>query len=199
MMKKLVAVALLCAIFSIDSLVAANYTRPSEKMKFLYGSILQMASFHIGGNFLVSRLNSGAFGADSKKFAMDLGGSFGWNYFEIDDDEIDFGLRLKYIYTKSDYKTHGVGFITYIHPHTYPILRNSRVIQPLSFLAGAGYTNTKTPQGISFNGGYVEAGIALFKYFPLNIDIIYRASLYGKNGGLGNQITHSVSLMLNVL
>lgn len=199
-MKKLFILATLCLFIGADSLFARPPTRPSEKMKFLSGSILQMASFHIGGDFLISRLNSGALGADNKKFAMSLGGSVGWNYFEIDDEEIDYGLRIKYLYTKSDYKTHSVGVIGYLHPYTYPITRkNQSLIQPLSFLLGGGYSYAQTPHGHSFSGGYVEAGFALFKYFPLNLDIIYRAGFYGKKSGIGNQMTHSVSLMFNVL
>ena len=199
-MKKILVLATLCLFISADSLFARPPTRPSEKMKFLSGSILQMATFHIGGDFLISRLNSGALGADNKKFALSLGGSVGWNYFEIEDEEIDYGLRLKYLYTKSDYKTHSVGVIGYLHPYTYPITRrNQSFIQPLSFLAGGGYITSKSPNGTSIDGGYVEAGFALFKYFPLNLDIIYRASFYGKKSGIGNQMTHSVSLMFNVL
>ncbi len=200
-MKKIL-VLVVCLFIGADSLFARPPTRPSEKMKFLSGSILQMATFHIGGDFLISRLSgmpSQNIAADNKKFVMSLGGSVDWNYFEIEDEEIDYGLRLKYLYTKSDYKTHSVGVVGYMHPYTYPIVRNSRLIQPLSFLVGGGYTISKAPNGTSFNGGYVEAGIALFKYFPLNLDIIYRASFYGKKSGIGNQLTHSVSLMFSVL
>ncbi|MGX2982156.1 hypothetical protein [Helicobacter sp. 23-1045] len=175
-----------------------GFMQNSEETKMFYGNILQMATFHIGANFLTSRLNN-ALGADNKKVAMDLGVSVGWNYFEAEDEEIDMGLRLKYLYTKSDYKTHSVGLVAYLHPYTYPIMYNSPIIQPLSFLLGGGYSNSTSPRGHSFNGGYVEAGVALFKYFPLNLDIIYRATFYGKKGGIGAQTTHSVSLMINVL
>ncbi|MGX3012143.1 hypothetical protein ACWIUD_11435 [Helicobacter sp. 23-1044] len=175
-----------------------GFMQNSEETKMFYGNILQMATFHIGANFLTSRLNN-ALGADNKKVAMDLGVSVGWNYFEAEDEEIDMGLRLKYLYTKSDYKTHSVGLVAYLHPYTYPIMYNSPIIQPLSFLLGGGYSNSTSPHGANFNGGYVEAGVALFKYFPLNLDIIYRATFYGKKGGISPQTTHSVSLMINVL
>ena len=198
-MKKLLILSALCLFLVVDCLSARPPTRPSEKMKFISGSILQMVSFHAGGDFLISRLNSGALGADNKRFALNLGGSVGWNYFEIEDEEIDYGLRLKYNYTKSDYKTHSIGVVGYMHPYTYPIVRNTRFIQPLSFLVGAGYSYSQTPHGHNFSGGYVEAGIALFKYFPLNLDIVYRASLYGAKNGVGAQTTHSVSLMINIL
>ena len=175
-----------------------GFMQNSEETKMFYGNILQMATFHIGANFLTSRLNN-ALGVDNKKVAMDLGVSVGWNYFEAEDEEIDMGLRLKYLYTKSDYKTHSVGLMAYLHPYTYPIMYNSPIIQPLSFLLGGGYSNSTSPHGASFNGGYVEAGIALFKYFPLNLDIIYRATFYGKKGGVGAQTAHSISLMFNIL
>lgn len=198
-MKKFLLI--LCLFVGFDFL-SARSLRPHEyNMKFISGSVLQMASFHIGGDFPIAHLNSGALGADKKKYGLILGGSVGWNYFEIEDDELDFGLRIKYNYTKTDYTTHSVGVISYIHPYTYPIMRGSHFIQPLSFLLGAGYSNSKAPQGHSFDGGYIEAGIALFKYFPLNLDIIYRASLYGKKNGINssNQLTHSVSLVVNIL
>ncbi len=188
--------------FSNNTFAPRGFMQNSEETKMFYGNILQMATFHIGANFLTSRL-SGApsqnIAADNKKVAMDLGVSVGWNYFEAEDEEIDLGLRLKYLYSKSDYKTHSVGLVGYLHPYTYPIMYNSPIIQPLSFLIGGGYTTSKAPNGTSFNGGYVEAGIALFKYFPLNLDIIYRASFYGKKSGIGAQNTHSVSLMFNIL
>ena len=215
--KKLVALGTLCGTIGVNLALADDFIiypqnnfgnnafaprgfmQNSEETKMFYGNILQMATLHIGADFLTSRINNNLLGVDNKKVAMDLGVSVGWNYFEAEDEEIDFGLRLKYLYTKSDYKTHSVGLVGYLHPYTYPIIYNSPVIQPLSFLVGGGYTTTKAPNGISLNGGYVEAGIALFKYFPLNLDIIYRASFYGKKSGIGANTTHSVSLMFNIL
>lgn len=217
--KKLALVAVILGAFSANMAVADDFIyypqgnawdannafaprgfmQNSEETKMFYGNILQMATFHIGAKFLTSRLDSGALGADNKKVAMDLGVSVGWNYFEAEDEEIDMGLRLKYLYTKSDYKTHSVGLVAYLHPYTYPIMYNSPIIQPFSFVLGGGYSNSTSPHGHSFNGGYVEAGIALFKYFPLNLDIIYRASFYGKKSGIKAQTTHSVSLLFSVL
>lgn len=185
--------------FGNNAFAPRGFMQNSEETKMFYGNILQMATLHIGANFLTSRINNDLLGVDNKKVAFDVGVSVGWNYFEAEDEKIDFGLRLKYLYTKSDYKTHSVGLLGYLHPYTYPIIYNSPVIQPLSFLIGGGYTTSKAPYGASLNGGYVEAGIALFKYFPLNLDIIYRASFYGKKSGVGNQMTHSVSLMFSVL
>lgn len=177
-----------------------GFMQNSEETKMFYGNILQMATFHIGANFLNNGLESVGFGRDSKKVAMDIGVSVGWNYFEAEDEEIDVGLRLKYLYTKTSNKTHSVGLIMYLHPYTYPLTYNSPIIQPLSFLIGAGYTNSQTPFNHSFNGGYIEAGIALFKYFPLNLDIIYRASFYAKNQiTKQSQTTHSVSLLFSIL
>lgn len=176
-----------------------GFMQNSEETKMFYGNILQMATFHIGADFLNNGLNT-TLGKDGKKVAMDIGVSVGWNYFEAEDEEIDFGLRLKYLYTKTSNKTHSVGLVLYLHPYTYPLTYNSPIIQPLSFLLGAGYTNAQTPYNTNFNGGYIEAGIALFKYFPLNLDIIYRASFYAKNSlSKQSQTTHSVSLLFSIL
>ena len=192
--KKLAIVIAFCGVFN-----------PQCKAYYLgdmfFGNYWQIATFHIGAN-MMQELNSTQ---DNTNVVRDMGVSVGFNYSFLEDscydcDKIinfDFGWRLKYLHSKGDNVTHSVGAILYFHPYPQKMIYNTA--QPFSIALGGGYANTKLLDKRNAEGGYVEVGIALFKYFAINIDILYRATFYANKANLNSRATHSVSFMLNIL
>ncbi len=179
----------------------------SESMKLWGGNVMQVLSLQVAMS---------AESSDNEKIGFGVGASTGVNYVHTDDDrDLGFGWRIKYLYLDSgafNQKNHLVGGALYLHPFPNPYHKWSGAIQthkdcenkddgyptPFSFLIGAGVNIANNNFG-SQNGGYIEAGIALFKWFPMNGEIIYRLNIFPKNNLNFQEIQHSINFILKIL
>lgn len=146
-----------------------------------------------------------------------VGTSLGLNYMNPDNErEFDYGWRIRYGYmaTPSQKRdSHLIGASVYLHPSPNPYHRFLGAIQthkdcqglpdgyptPFSFVLGTGAIITKNPYGYA-QGGYIEAGIAFFKWFPFNAELIYRISFYPPSVRQVyiEEITHSLNIVFNI-
>lgn len=158
----------------------------------------------------------------SQNLSLGVGANIGVSYVWINDDRLfDIGWRIKYLYLDSSVfeknnnlakKTHLAGALLYIHPFPNAYYRATGAIithkdcegqndgypTPFSFLIGAGANFSSNNLG-NANGGYIEAGIAFFKWFPLNAEISYRVNFLEKNNFGLDKISHSIVFALNIL
>ncbi|MGX2972704.1 hypothetical protein [Helicobacter sp. T3_23-1059] len=146
-----------------------------------------------------------------------VGTSLGLNYMNPDNErEFDYGWRVRYGYMATpslERVSHLIGAFVYLHPSPNPYHRFLGAIQthkdcqglpdgyptPFSFVLGTGAIITKNPYGYA-QGGYIEAGIAFFKWFPFNAELIYRISFYPPNIRQKHieEITHSLNVVFNI-
>ena len=148
---------------------------------FHYGNLFQVATFHIGTGIDFNVPNGGDMG-------LILGGSTGWNYLFLSD--VDIGLRFKYLYTGTDVATHSVGVIMYAHSWNMP---NNGLF---SFALGGGMLVAS--HNLQYDiGGYIELGTAFLKsFFPINGDLLYRASFYPQENPFGmDEMVHSIQIV----
>lgn len=148
------------------------------------GNLWQLASFHLGSSIDLNTPSGGAMG-------LSLGASAGWNYLFLTD--VDIGMRGKYLYSSSHASTHSLGAILYVHSWEPP---NDGLF---SFALGGGMliAHAKGSQAL---GGYVEVGLAGFKFFPVNVDLLYRASFYPAGNALGMaEMVHGIHIISSFL
>lgn len=160
-----------------------------------------------------------AFGAlDSRltTFAPAIGAHIGVTYMNPEDwHELDYGWRIKYLFSyapKVQRDSHYIGAFFYLHPFPNPYHKFAGAIQthtdcygapdgyptPFSLVLGSGVAISKNPLG-SVVGGYIELGIAFFKWFPVNAEVLYRLSLYPSNHYYIETATHSINIVFNIL
>ncbi len=182
-LKHYYAILLLCCI-QTHSLFAQNYGGNYD-WRMLGGGPLQLVSFHIGTNTSITHNHTG----------YNLGGSFGWNYlssfynaFEGIDHVFDMGVRLKYMFNDSIIKSHLVGTEIYFHFPCSTTNLFRHVPQPLSLVIGGGaiFAESMLPQSQILSnekttGQYIEIGVGLFKYFVINVNLLYRVSFFPQN------------------
>lgn len=148
------------------------------------GNWWQLASFHLGSSIDLNTPNGGAMG-------LSIGASAGWNYLFLND--VDIGVRGKYLYSNAYASTHSLGAMLYAHSWGQP---NAGLF---SFALGGGLLITHTPSDQSA-GGYVEVGLAGFKFFPVNVDLLYRASFYPAGNALGMaEMVHGIQIISSFL
>lgn len=210
----------------------------SEQLKFWGGTLMQIASFHLGAGGDFGALDSrgldsrslesmqnlaaqppqalSATSATTSAFTPMIGASLGVMYANPEDDrELDYGWRVRYLYAYSPKlrrDTHYIGALLYLHPFPNPYHRFSGAIQthkdcedrpdgyptPFSFVLGSGASIVSNHFGQSV-GGYIEMGVAFFKWFPLNAELLYRASFYPSNPYHLETITHSLQVVFAFL
>lgn len=178
-MKKFI----LIFILFFDKFIALDLDRN------FYGNVLQYATFHIGSATDINTPNNGAQG-------LILGVSGGMNYIFVNDDsQSDIGLRGKYLFSNAYGNTHSIGFVTYISLPEH-ITKSGRIF---SFIIGGGGAITNVAKK-SAGGGYVEFGVSLCKFFPINLDLTYRASFYEEVNALKmSPMVHGINLVFNIL
>lgn len=178
MMKtKIVCMLLLCK--SLCALDLESQTRNNY-----FGNWWQLATFHIGSSIELNTPSGGAMG-------LNIGASTGWNY--LFHNDIDIGLRAKYLYANTSISTHSFGAMLYVHSWKQP---NAGLF---SFALGGGMISANRA-GHSALGGYVEVGVALFKFFPINGDLLYRASFYPVNNALAMaEMVHGIQIVFGFL
>lgn len=181
----------------------------SELQKIWGGNIMQLISLQAAMSVDFSSPKNNRIGGGA-------GVSLGMSYAHTDDErEVDFGWRIKYLFLDSGafkQQNHFIGASFYIHPFPNPYHKWSGAIQthkdcenkddgyptPFSFVIGGGATITHNTFG-NANGGYIEAGIALFKWFPINGEILYRLSIFPQNRFSIQGFQHSINFVLNIL
>ena len=145
-----------------------------------FGNWWQLASFHIGSSIDFNTPNGGAMG-------INIGASAGKNYVFLND--LDIGVRAKYLYAKTAVSTHSLGAMLYVHSWNKP---NAGLF---SFALGGGMLAAHRLDSSVF-GGYIEVGVALFKFFPVNADLLYCASFYPVNNPLAMaEMTHGIHIV----
>lgn len=188
----------------------------SEQLKFWGGTLMQIISLHTGVGADFGVLDSSAQSQAHKAATTPLVGiSAGVMYMNPEDDrELDYGWRVRYLFSHSaefQANTHYIGALLYLHPFPNPYHRASGALQthkdcegkpdgyptPFSFVLGSGLSLRSNPYGQSV-GGYIEGGIALFKWFPLNAELLYRISFYPSNAHF-EPITQSIQLVFTIL
>lgn len=145
--------------------------------RMLGGGPLQVISFQVGTS---SSLSHGG------RFNYSIGGSIGWNYLSsfynlLDSVQhiFDVGLRFKYQFSREPLLSHSIGVETYFHLPFSTTQAFKRVPQPLSLILGAGGTLVRPDKTRPYlGGGYVEVGLGLAKFFPINVNLIYRWSFF---------------------
>lgn len=177
---------------------------------------MQIVSLHTGVGADFGTLDSSV-QSQARKAATTpiVGASAGVMYMNPEDDrELDYGWRVRYLFSHSaefQTNTHYIGALLYLHPFPNPYHRASGAIQthrdcedkpdgyptPFSFVLGSGLSLRSNPYGQSV-GGYIEGGIALFKWFPLNAELLYRISFYPSNAHF-EPITQSIQLVFTIL
>ncbi|MBR2494308.1 hypothetical protein [Helicobacter sp.] len=208
--------ALLLILAPISLLAIPLCQSQSEQLKFWGGTLMQIISLHAGVGADFNALDSSAKNLARKTATTPIvGASAGVMYMNPEDDrELDYGWRVRYLFSHSpklDRSTHYIGALLYLHPFPNPYHRASGAIQthkdcedkpdgyptPFSFVLGSGLSVQSNPYGQSV-GGYMESGIALFKWFPLNAELIYRISFYPSNPYF-ESITQSIQLVFTIL
>lgn len=177
---------------------------------------MQIVSLHAGVGADFNALDSSA-PSQARKAATTpiVGVSAGVMYMNPEDDrELDYGWRVRYLFSHSPQlgaNTHYIGAALYLHPFPNPYHRASGAIQthkdcedkpdgyptPFSFVLGGGLSVQSNPYGQSV-GGYIEGGLALFKWFPLNAELLYRVSFYPSSPYF-ESITQSIQLVFTIL
>lgn len=170
-----------CICIYTTSLKAQNYGGNYD-WRMLGGGPLQLFSFHFGTSSSINH---------NKALGYNVGASIGWNYLssfyntmEGIDHIFDIGIRMKYSFSDATIKTHAIGAEIYLHfpCSTTDLFRNAP--QPFSLIIGGGSIFVR-PENMSLqqnlNGGYVEVGVGVFKYFPININFLYRWSFFHAN------------------
>lgn len=174
-------------IISLLLLLALPLSALDEKTRdrtSYLGNLWQLASFHLGSSIDLNTPSGGAMG-------LSLGASAGWNYLFLND--VDIGVRGRYLYSGSYASTHALGAILYVHSWNPP---NEGLF---SFALGGGMLITHTRESQTL-GGYVEVGLAGFKFFPVNIDLLYRASFYPVGNALGMaEMVHGIQIISSFL
>ncbi len=174
MKKKLILFVLL--------MVSVNSELRSDYAFNYYSSYLQILSFHIGSDR--------NFQSSDSKTSLVLGGSIGLTY--IFDWNYGFtwpiyGLRFKYLYFDRQ-NIHSLGAVGYLH-NTYATFFS------IAMGMGALLHSKENTKAI---GGYAEAGIALWKTLPINVDVFYRINIYNhramRDYALGN-FTHHLNVV----
>lgn len=169
---------IVCVLLLCKSLCALDLE--SQARNNYFGNWWQLASFHIGSNIDLNTLNGGAMG-------LNVGASVGWNY--LFHSGVDIGLRAKYLYAKTAVSTHSLGAMLYVHSWGKPSAGL------FSFALGSGLLVSHWQDRSSF-GGYIEMGVALFKFVPVNADLLYRASFYPVNNALAMaEMVHSIQIV----
>lgn len=188
----------------------------SEQLKFWGGTLMQIVSLHAGVGADFNALDSSV-PSQARKAATTpiVGVSAGVMYMNPEDDrELDYGWRVRYLFSHSPQlgaNTHYIGAALYLHPFPNPYHRASGAIQthkdcedkpdgyptPFSFVLGGGLSVQSNPYGQSV-GGYIEGGLALFKWFPLNAELLYRVSFYPSSPYF-ESITQSIQLVFTIL
>lgn len=164
-------------------ILAQNYGGNYD-WRMLGGGPLQIVSFHIGTNTSLTHNFTG----------YNIGGSVGWNYlssfygsFNGMDHIFDMGIRVKYMFNDVKIKSHLIGAELYFHfPYsTTNLFRHAP--QPISLIIGSGaifaqsLQPTQSLQYEESNGHYFEVGVGLFKYFVINVNLLYRISFFPQN------------------
>ncbi|ANV97492.1 hypothetical protein BBW65_05840 [Helicobacter enhydrae] len=162
MKKKLILFVLL--IVGIHSESRAD----SNDQFLIFSDNLQIYSFLVGSTTSFQDSNSNT--------SLVLGGSMGINYLidfvNINEPLRRYGWRLKYLYTFDKPRTQSLGLVYYLH-------MSYGYLFPSALSLGVGVlweTQEKTRNGI-----YAETGIALWKTIPVNVDILYRMNMYGRD------------------
>lgn len=208
--------ALLLMLAPISLLAIPLCQSQSEQLKFWGGTLMQILSLHAGVGADFNALDSSA---PSKPRLVDttplVGISAGVMYMNPEDDrELDYGWRVRYLFSHSPKlhrNTHYIGAALYLHPFPNPYHRASGALQthkdcegkpdgyptPFSFVLGGGLSVQSNAYAQSV-GGYVEGGLALFKWFPLNAELLYRISFYPSSPYF-ESITQSIQLVFTIL
>lgn len=174
------AVFLLLSLMLTTKLCALDAERESRNNKF--GNWWQLATFHIGSSIDINTPNGGV-------MRLNIGGSAGWNYIFLSD--VDMGVRLKYLYFDGHAyaSTHSLGAMLYIHSANNDIFS-------LALGGGVLFTNQG---GQSATGSYMEVGVGYFKFFPVNGDLLYRASFYSASNPLGmSEMVHGIQIVFSL-
>ena len=184
----------------------------SEQLKFWGGTLMQMLSFQAG--FAADMQVASPYNPKSTTFSPSVGAHAGVTYMNPEDTrEFDYGWRIKYLFAHSsqlDRNSHYVGAMVYLHPFPNPYHRLSGAIQthtdclgvpdgyptPFSFVIGSGAVIDTSYLGQSV-GGYIEVGVALFKWFRINSEILYRVHLCPHNAI--ETTRHSINIVFNIL
>ena len=156
---------------------------------FFSGSILQFVSVDLG---LKNQIN-----ANNTEVNFIGGIGVGLTYIPI-HKHLAVGTRIRYLYHSDgrNIDTHSLGLLAYLHP--FPYIPYKLGFNPISLVFGAGWILCKKELEYA-NGVYIEAGIALFKFFPVNMEVLYRASFYNQyNSFKINNITHSVNVVFSI-
>ncbi|WP_304210927.1 hypothetical protein [Helicobacter canis] len=188
----------------------------SEQLKFWGGTLMQILSLHAGVGADFNALDSSAQNqARTAATTPIVGASAGVMYMNPEDDrELDYGWRVRYLFSHSPKlhrNTHYIGAALYLHPFPNPYHRASGALQthkdcegkpdgyptPFSFVLGGGLSVQSNAYAQSV-GGYVEGGLALFKWFPLNAELLYRISFYPSSPYF-ESITQSIQLVFTIL
>lgn len=215
----------LCA-FSVRLLgIPYCYTQAEERKQW-GGTIMQALALHgmVGGDFLAqnlpdSRLPNSTNPTKDSRLNWGVGTSLGLNYMNPDNERrFDYGWRIAYAYMRTPSikrDSHLIGASIYLHPEPNPYHRFLGAIwthkdcqglpdgypTPFSFVLGAGAILSSNPYGDA-QGSYIQIGIAFFKWFALNAEIIYRASFYPSSQALKErhfeEITHSLNVVFNI-
>ena len=197
------------------------YTQAEERKQW-GGTIMQVLALHgtVGGDFLAQSLPSTPNNANATKDSRlnwGIGTSLGLNYMNPDNERrFDYGWRIAYAYMHTPSikrSSHLIGASIYLHPEPNPYHRFLGAVwthkdcqglpdgypTPFSFVLGAGAILSSNQYG-SAQGGYIQIGIAFFKWFPLNAEIIYRASFYPPSAKerYFEEITHSLNFVFNI-
>ncbi|WP_407379141.1 hypothetical protein [Helicobacter sp.] len=208
--------ALLLALIQSTLFAIPLCQSQSEQLKFWGGTLMQIVSLHAGVGADFNALDSSA-QSQARKAATTpiVGVSAGVVYMNPEDDrDLDYGWRVRYLFSHSSQlraNTHYIGAALYLHPFPNPYHRASGAIQthkdcedkpdgyptPFSFVLGSGLSVQGNPYGQSV-GGYIEGGLALFKWFPLNAELLYRVSFYPSSPYF-ESITQSIQLVFTLL
>lgn len=208
--------ALLLALTPLSLIAIPLCQSQSEQLKFWGGTLMQIVSLHAGVGADFNALDSSA--PHKVRLAATtplVGVSAGVMYMNPEDDrELDYGWRLRYLFSHSPQlhrNTHYIGAAFYLHPFPNPYHRASGAIQthkdcedkpdgyptPFSFVLGGGLSLQSNAHAQSV-GGYMEGGIALFKWFPINAELLYRVSFYPSSPYF-ETITQSIQLVFTIL
>lgn len=172
------------ALICLLSVLVCGHAASQDVEHLVFLSLPQLASFHIG----VSADSMGG----APQAGLNLGASLGINHLGF----LPMGARIKYFYANTQYVSHSVGCIFY----GYLPGNVGRIPYPIALAFGAGGVFA-LQDGNTVSGEYVEAGIGLFKLFPLlNVDLLYRASFFPQPNPFNlSPVVHSVNLVFSIL
>ncbi len=206
---------MLCIAPCISSLGAVPLCQSySENLKFWQGNLMQVVSLQAAMSINFTKQSQ--LTSKDSVIGGGVGVSMGDTYVTTDDDRnLDYGWRIKYLFLDSGFakeQSHLVGGSLYLHPFPHAHYTFTGAIQthkdcenrndgyptPFSFVIGSGANFTRNSLG-SQVGGYIEMGIAFFKWFPINAEVLYSVSFFPANHYFIQEVTHSINIVFTIL